>query len=485
MPDYQPISDPFPGKGPILTGTPGFYKRVEVFTTVQDLLRAGDSVSLVGERKAGKTSFLNYLLANLSVDEFIPVFVDAQGVAPKTDQMFLGWLARNAARAIAQMINLETEPVQATGGASEEETPVQQYLSRLLHLLDDHFDEEDLRTFCFHLGVDHENLPAIGKANKARELLMHLQRRGRVTDLIRTGKQLRPDVPWKDVPTVPKKASPSSPLEIATLKVRPNEAYLAFQDDLDRLRVELPLGASGQKRRLVWLIDEIETLRGYEKTELFTFLRPLAQSDQDFRLVVAGYDVLYTLSTRSEWSPFYNAFRHVRLDGLNPVVAQELIDDALKRVGLTIDQNLYEPILDWTGQKPYFLKWTLSKIAEAINQQEEGYYVNIGGSQRAQNLFLNENDLGLHFAHLWQTHTTIRQRTILSLIAAQPGPYTYQQIFDNLKAQKLLEEDVHTWQQLLDDLTRLKQLGFLYEQVGRYTFTSGCLQAWIQKNKPL
>ncbi len=384
MPLAQLVSDPFPGKGPLPANAPDFYERDELFTTVQNLLRAGDSVSLVGERKAGKTSFLNYLLAHLSSTEFIPVFVDAQGVAPKTDKIFLGRLARSAAKAIETTIDSK------------------------------------------------------------------------------------------------------KPLKIGTLTVQSDEqAYQAFENDLEELRVKLPLEGNDKKRRLVWLIDEIETLRGYEKTELFTFLRPLAQTDPDFRMVVAGYDVLYTLSSRSEWSPFFNAFRHVRLEGLNPVVAQQLIDNALRLMEATTEPDLYEPILDWTGQKPYFLKWFLSKTAEALNQQQIDRHIGINILQTAQTLFLSEPELGLHFTHLWNTHTTETQQKVLSLTAPQVGPYNHPKILDNLKDKKLIEGDKQATQHLIDDLTRLKQLGFLYEQVGRYTFTSGCLQAWIKVNKPL
>lgn len=383
MSSYQPVPVPFLGKNPIPAGAPGFYERDEAFVEVQNLLRAGDSVSLVGERKAGKTSFLNYLLTHLSDDEFIPAFVDAQEIAPKTDKMFLGELAVCAAETIAEKVGL------------------------------------------------------------------------------------------------------SKPVKVNTLTAQPEEAYQTFRDDLKKLRAKLPLNSKGQKYRFVWLIDEIEILRGYEKTELFTFLRPLAQADPDFRLVMAGYDVLYTLSSRSEWSPFFNAFRHIRLEGLNPVVAQQMIDDAMTTMRATIDSNLYQSLFAWTGQKPYFLKWTLSKTAEALNQRQTDYHVNADLAQTIQQLFLSERDLNLHFTHLWQTHTTPGQQTVLSLIAAQVGPYNYPTILNDLKEKKLIEGDKQAAQHLIDDLTRLQQLGFLYERVGEYTFTSDCLKTWIKENKPL
>ncbi len=376
------IVDPFPNKGPIPVNASDFYEREEIFTNIQTLLRVGESISLVGERKAGKTSFLNYLKAHLPSDEFIPVFLDTQGVAPKTDKLFLGELANYAAEAIV------------------------------------------------------------------------------------------------------KKIGSRRPIKINTLTAQSDKVYRIFRDDLKRLRAKLPLTENGQKYRLVWLVDEIETLRGYEKTELFTFLRPLAQTDPDFRIVVAGYDVLYTLSNLSEWSPFFNAFRHIRLEGLNPVTAKQLIDDALMTMDATMESSLYLSIFRWTGRKPYYLKWFLSKVAEDLNQRQTDYYIDADILQTAQTLFLSTHELNQHFTHLWGTHTTSRQQVVLSLTAQQSGPYNRHNILNDLKKEQLVEGDQQT-QHLIDDLTRLQQLGFFYERVGEYTFTSECLKTWIKENKPL
>ena len=80
MPTYKPVPDPFLGKGPIRAGASDFYEREEVFTNIQNLLRAGQSISLVGERKAGKTSFLNYLLAHLTTPKtFYPFWARLPG----------------------------------------------------------------------------------------------------------------------------------------------------------------------------------------------------------------------------------------------------------------------------------------------------------------------------------------------------------------------------------------------------------------------
>ncbi len=66
-------------------------------------------------------------------------------------------------------------------------------LSRLLQLIIDHYDEEELQTLCFNLGVDYDSLPAKGKAGKARELLLYLGHRRQLIQLLPLLAQTRPD----------------------------------------------------------------------------------------------------------------------------------------------------------------------------------------------------------------------------------------------------------------------------------------------------
>lgn len=69
-------------------------------------------------------------------------------------------------------------------------------LVHLHRLLDAHYNEEELRTLCFELGVDYENLTAVGKAHKARELVQLLWRTDRVRDLVAYGRKTRPRANW-------------------------------------------------------------------------------------------------------------------------------------------------------------------------------------------------------------------------------------------------------------------------------------------------
>jgi hypothetical protein len=72
-------------------------------------------------------------------------------------------------------------------------------LTRLRELLTTRFNEGELRTFCFDLGIDYDDLPGAGKADRARELVSYYERRGQVAVLVENGKRLRPDTPWDTV----------------------------------------------------------------------------------------------------------------------------------------------------------------------------------------------------------------------------------------------------------------------------------------------
>lgn len=72
-------------------------------------------------------------------------------------------------------------------------------LVQLRQLLADRFDEGELRTLCFDLGVDYEDLPAEGRSNKARELAAYLDRHDRIPDLLEVGQRLRPEINWRQI----------------------------------------------------------------------------------------------------------------------------------------------------------------------------------------------------------------------------------------------------------------------------------------------
>ncbi|HWQ13691.1 MAG TPA: hypothetical protein VNL77_12880 [Roseiflexaceae bacterium] len=101
--------------------------------------------------------------------------------------------------------------------------PEQQHRDRLtaLHrLLSERLSEEELRTLCFDLQVDYEDLPGKGKAGKARELLLYLTRRRRIAELRTYGRRMRPDLPWRAAPRRSSRAAPTAPAAAPAVPAR-------------------------------------------------------------------------------------------------------------------------------------------------------------------------------------------------------------------------------------------------------------------------
>ncbi len=71
-----------------------------------------------------------------------------------------------------------------------------EFLIKLHQTLEERMNEGELRTLCFYLGVDYDNLPGAGKADKARELILYLDRRNRTAELVEIGYDRRPDIDW-------------------------------------------------------------------------------------------------------------------------------------------------------------------------------------------------------------------------------------------------------------------------------------------------
>jgi len=64
----------------------------------------------------------------------------------------------------------------------------------LHRLLDSHFNEGELRDLCFNLDVDFENLPGMGKKDRARELVLHCRRYALTEALLTELMEMRPDL---------------------------------------------------------------------------------------------------------------------------------------------------------------------------------------------------------------------------------------------------------------------------------------------------
>lgn len=74
------------------------------------------------------------------------------------------------------------------------------YITSLYGLIKKDFNLEEIRTLCFHLGVDYESLPGEGRQSKIREMLLVLARHKRIPQLVQMLQDERPFTTWPQVP---------------------------------------------------------------------------------------------------------------------------------------------------------------------------------------------------------------------------------------------------------------------------------------------
>ncbi len=72
---------------------------------------------------------------------------------------------------------------------------------RLRRILVDYFSEDELRTLCFDLRVDYDDLRGSNKTKKVVNLISHLARLERMEELIDLSQAARPNAPWEDLRT--------------------------------------------------------------------------------------------------------------------------------------------------------------------------------------------------------------------------------------------------------------------------------------------
>lgn len=72
-------------------------------------------------------------------------------------------------------------------------------LTQLRKMLVRHFNIAELRILCFDLGIDYEELEGGVKTTKVQDLILHLERRGKLQQLMDVAAEERPGVNWPDV----------------------------------------------------------------------------------------------------------------------------------------------------------------------------------------------------------------------------------------------------------------------------------------------
>lgn len=108
--------------------------------------------------------------------------------------------------------------------------------AKLREKLGDSFDLEELRTLCFDLNIEYQNLPGT-REGLAREMVAYCEKRNRLSELIEACRRKRPDVPWMDVFELAEPAEPTSRIRyyIASSAPEAEEKFTISGENYERL----------------------------------------------------------------------------------------------------------------------------------------------------------------------------------------------------------------------------------------------------------
>lgn len=92
--------------------------------------------------------------------------------------------------------NLNATSSQTPSIATEPESYSQEFLTRLRELLIARFSDNELKTLCFDMGIDYENISGSTKSAHAIELIRYLRSRDRLGEFLKLCQRERPTVNW-------------------------------------------------------------------------------------------------------------------------------------------------------------------------------------------------------------------------------------------------------------------------------------------------
>lgn len=127
-------------------------------------------------------------------------------------------------------------------------------------------------------------------------------------------------------------------------------------------------------QKIVFLLDEFESISMVKQGDIFSKLRYLAQM----------YDVVFVISTVSDLrylfreerfmtSPFFNIFTKYQLHGLDERASREFIIVNFERIGQKINPMIVDSIIGFSGTNPFFLKLTCYFYLEAITNGKKNF----------------------------------------------------------------------------------------------------------------
>jgi hypothetical protein len=367
------------------------YGRQNDLETIRQIIRRpqGGLYLVIGGVRSGKTSLLRSVDSLYSQDLKRQRQAQFQGqTQPQVPAVLT--CGFSLADELANLAAVESGP----GSADDVAGPIRFNRSRLYEMMNEFFTLEELRTLCFDLGVDFDQLAPQGtKASTTRELILRLERDRRIRDLVEGCAKARPAVQWHTVLEEPGKGGfPSSgPAldkwragELCERLIRGMREYA--RDKLDVCRIEwheldYPAVADTPKRYVeqtlqkvrgachdklptsrlkpVLLMDDADAL--LQRPWHLEFLAAVqeALSQADLILIMAGGQPLYTAAGQDKaWRNLSQ--RQIRLSSLNQEAFRALAEEPLG--GGHLPEVFLSGVYRQTGGHPYLIKFFLQNV---------------------------------------------------------------------------------------------------------------------------
>lgn len=432
------------------------------------------SVAVIATPHMGKTSLLAALedpatrreVAGEQADHLLFSYADAMGLRGLQTQTAF-W------RQVLQ-------PISALFPAETAVLPPDSLESQLLSILNEQFNEGELRTLCLVLHVDYDSLPGSGTADKARELLLHQQRRGRLAVL---QQEIIRERPHNNLAVESVTATRDDSLRgVYETAVANNFGTFVLEQLFRRLHTD--------GWRLVLLLDEFDDFLANEAlhtAEFYGGLRTLAARSPGLVLVIAARQELETLNRLTQTinphgSPYFNVFTERRLGLLTQRALGQLLERAGDRFNLA-DRHF---VTDVSGGHPYLAQVAASELWEIDAEELTGE----ARYQEAAERFYNQTRA--HFQDTWNVMTNDERKAVTAVALLQlPGLVDgrafhldrltehladYTPELDKLRRSGMVKRHEDNW--------RITQAGFLWwlaDEMWRTVRDEASFTEWLQR----
>ncbi|MCA9930899.1 MAG: SUMF1/EgtB/PvdO family nonheme iron enzyme, partial [Anaerolineales bacterium] len=267
------------------------------------------------------------------------------------------------------------------------------YQTAVHQLLLAHFDAQELQTLCFKLGVVFDDLPGTGRVDKAREMVLYLQRRGRLVELEAAIRLQRPFLIQPQQPLPPDLSAEIvellAPLAVFSLPAGRRAALAPIFNDWPAYVL---LDYNGGPRKfceyLVYILPGEQT-----KQLLHTLLDDIATEGQVTRLC-AAIDAVLQLHAVQTSDPFYAYHDEIAARLASPAYQ---IDRRFVQLTLLIDQGPDVQGLRFTTDKQHGRFDSLQTLLAAVNDRA---LVLLGGPGSGKTTLLRRLQLERAWAEL-------------------------------------------------------------------------------------